>query len=89
MKKYYDAMYKVFYRYHSKIVEGINGAYRFSAKLRNEYTSRQIERMYGAMDMIVEDAVEDENVNGGSDFDSLLNLRSNLYDIARVYFLAE
>lgn len=89
MKKYYDAMYKVFYRYHSEIVEGINGAYRFSAKLRNEYVSRQIERMCGAMDTIVEDAIYDVHIDGGKDFESLLHLRFNLYDIAKVYFLVD
>jgi hypothetical protein len=89
MKKYYDAMYKVFYIYHSNIVEGINGAYRFSAKLRNKYVSQQMERMYGALSLILEYATEDSNVGSGVDFDSLLTLRSSFYDIIQAYFLVE
>lgn len=81
MKKYYDAMYKAFNYYHSLVYHNkdVNQNIRY----------RWREELYAELGGVLDVACLDNDVNGDSDFDTLLNLRYNLYDIARVYFLAE
>ena len=81
MKKYYDAMYKAFNYYHCLLYRNKDISQSIKCRWREE--------LYAELGGVLDVACLDNDVNGDSDFDTLLNLRYNLYDIARVYFLAE
>lgn len=81
MKKYYDAMYKAFYSCHNVWYRNKNVDYALKLHWVNELGAE----LCGVVDV----ACCDNEVSAGEEFDTLLNLRNNLCDIARVYFLAE
>ena len=81
MKKYYDAMYKAFNCYYHLAYCNKDVSYTIKSRWREE--------LFAELSGVLDVACLDNEVNGGDDFDTLLNLRSNLYYIAKVYFLAE
>jgi len=81
MKKYYDAMYKAFNYYHCLLYRNKDISQSIKCRWRDE--------LFAELGGVLDVACCDDGVNVCSDFDILLNLRSNLYDVAKAYFLAE
>lgn len=81
MKKYYDAMYKAFNYYHNLLYNNEDVSISIKYRWREE--------LFAELNGVLDVACLDNEVNGGSDFDTLLNLRSNLYDVSRIYFLVD
>lgn len=81
MKKYYDAMYKAFYEYHNLFYITRNVPYAIKVRL--------VERLYAELSGVSDVACCDDDVSSGEEFNILLDLRTNLYDVAKAYFLKE
>ena len=81
MKKYYDAMYKAFNYYYNLVYHNKGVSQNIKYRWRED--------LYAELGGVLDVACLDNDVNGGSEFDILLNLRSHLYLVARIYFLAD
>ena len=78
MKKYYDAMYKIFNYYHKLLSNDV------SDRVKKEWISELFTVLGGALDV----AICDNEVEVNENWESLLNLRSHLCDIAEIYLLS-
>ena len=79
MKKYYDAMYRVF-----------NHTYELCLNCEDKSIKRsRIADMYEILGGVLEVAVCDDEITPENGWYSILHLRTHLYDVARIYFLVE